>query len=317
MVIRKKDFKKNFALAIFITCFLVFSIKAKADLSGNIKILGSEGDYANSSEIRGLFFINTVYTGSLGVNVTGAVCGNGIQEGSEECDGTDFGIYTGTCNNYNSAYSSGNLICTASCTISTTNCVTAGGGGGGDGEDEDEEEEEPIDEDEEVISNITENYFFTVETDKFAYKEKEDIMITVKTYRNITGTLENNTLVDFDSVSFELYKERSNISLGTYALKENSSKIGMYHLLFDNNLESGNIYDLRFTAIGKGIILKKDKQVLITYNPYIPNVIRNPTGDIKRMAKTISTIIFILLIIIFFVWKNRKKIKKEIKKRKR
>lgn len=52
-----------------------------------------------------------------------AVCGNNVKEGLEECDGINFGIYSGTCSNYSFQYSSGNLICN-SCSISTTSCLT-------------------------------------------------------------------------------------------------------------------------------------------------------------------------------------------------
>ena len=50
-------------------------------------------------------------------------CGlNGV-EGSEECDGSDFGVFDGTCNNYNSSYVSGNLACTSGCIINENACL--------------------------------------------------------------------------------------------------------------------------------------------------------------------------------------------------
>ncbi len=52
-------------------------------------------------------------------------CGNTIKNFGEECDTKDFGIYDGTCKNFNSIYSSGNLICTSSCKRDTSNCVLA------------------------------------------------------------------------------------------------------------------------------------------------------------------------------------------------
>jgi cysteine-rich repeat protein len=53
------------------------------------------------------------------------VCGNGIRELNESCDGSDFGIYgngIGKCNNYNNQYSTGNLACSG-CAIRTNSCV--------------------------------------------------------------------------------------------------------------------------------------------------------------------------------------------------
>ena len=58
-------------------------------------------------------------------------CGNNVIEGTEECDGTDFGQYTGTCYNYNSEiYGKGNLSCSGSCTIGNTSCLAPACGDG-------------------------------------------------------------------------------------------------------------------------------------------------------------------------------------------
>ncbi|MCD6522188.1 MAG: DUF2341 domain-containing protein [Candidatus Diapherotrites archaeon] len=66
--------------------------------------------------------------------ITG-ICGNGILEPGEECDGSNFGGKT--CSSY--GYSGGSLTCTSSCTISIDGCSSGGddgsssGGGGGGG----------------------------------------------------------------------------------------------------------------------------------------------------------------------------------------
>ncbi len=57
-----------------------------------------------------------VVTGASG---QGAVCGNGIQEGSEQCDGSD--LNGQTCQSQ--GYSGGTLACTASCTFNTSGCT--------------------------------------------------------------------------------------------------------------------------------------------------------------------------------------------------
>lgn len=55
------------------------------------------------------------------------VCGNGIKEINEQCDGNDFGGQT--CSNF--GFSGGSLSCNSNCTVNTSGCFTAGGGGGG------------------------------------------------------------------------------------------------------------------------------------------------------------------------------------------
>ncbi len=49
----------------------------------------------------------------------GAVCGDGVREGAEECDGSDFG--TETCGS--NGCTGGFLTCTGSCTIDTSTCT--------------------------------------------------------------------------------------------------------------------------------------------------------------------------------------------------
>jgi hypothetical protein len=70
---------------------------------------------------------------SASVTVTAivpGVCGNGIKEINEQCDGNDFGGLT--C--FNFGYSGGSLSCNTDCTLNFSGCVIkipSGGGGGG------------------------------------------------------------------------------------------------------------------------------------------------------------------------------------------
>jgi hypothetical protein len=64
------------------------------------------------------------------VSIVVSVCGNGIIESGEECDGSNLGGQT--CESL--GYYSGTLSCNPDCTFDTSNCQTAppsGGGGGG------------------------------------------------------------------------------------------------------------------------------------------------------------------------------------------
>lgn len=64
-------------------------------------------------------------------NGTEAECGNGAKESGEQCDGYDFGSYgmgTVSCSEYDSDYVSGNLDCSGTCTIDTSDCEEQGTG---------------------------------------------------------------------------------------------------------------------------------------------------------------------------------------------
>ncbi len=105
------------------------------------------GEGCNSSDFRG----NTCDTyghtgGSLScnndctINTTqctgnvGSVCGNGVIESGETCDGTNFGPITG-CSDLNSKYTGGTLSCDSTCHFDTNLCtgpgVTSGSCGNG------------------------------------------------------------------------------------------------------------------------------------------------------------------------------------------
>lgn len=57
------------------------------------------------------------------------MCGNGIKEGSEQCDGNDLGGASCT----SLGYKGGTLLCSPSCEFNTSGCTTSSGGGGGGG----------------------------------------------------------------------------------------------------------------------------------------------------------------------------------------
>ena len=83
-------------------------------------------------------FQNSIFAASdatVEATIKISVCGNGIKEGSEQCDGSDLAGQSCT----TEGYTGGTLSCSASCTFNTSACTTAapapasGGGGGGGG----------------------------------------------------------------------------------------------------------------------------------------------------------------------------------------
>jgi hypothetical protein len=88
----------------------------------------------------GAFFLfhNSVFAASnatIGITIKISVCGNGIKEGGEQCDGSD--LAGASC--ISQGYTGGTLSCNSSCTFNTSQCISAssggssGGGGGGGG----------------------------------------------------------------------------------------------------------------------------------------------------------------------------------------
>jgi hypothetical protein len=78
-------------------------------------------------------FLQKIKSQSVSVSaIIPGVCGNGIKEIGEACDGNDFGGLT--C--FNFGFSGGSLSCNSDCTINTSACTSppppsVGGGGGG------------------------------------------------------------------------------------------------------------------------------------------------------------------------------------------
>lgn len=110
-----------FIFVVFI--FVLLTIQCVLSTEGNFLVVESENNFNLVQGIFGNYDLGNIY------------CGNGVKDGSEGCDGVDYGVYTGTCLNYNVIYSSGNLACSATCVIDTSACVlvVAPGGGGGGG----------------------------------------------------------------------------------------------------------------------------------------------------------------------------------------
>lgn len=73
------------------------------------------------------FQVVLAQTASVNITVKIRVCGNGVVETGEQCDGSNLGGQT--CQSR--GYVGGNLSCTAACEFNTSQCTTGGGGGGG------------------------------------------------------------------------------------------------------------------------------------------------------------------------------------------
>jgi hypothetical protein len=80
--------------------------------------------------ILSFFIFQKIKSASVTVTaVVPGVCGNGVKEINEQCDGNDFGGQT--C--FNFGYSGGSLSCNSNCTLNFSGCIAGGGGGGGGG----------------------------------------------------------------------------------------------------------------------------------------------------------------------------------------
>lgn len=92
--------------------------------------------YCNKSIIAATFLILlasllscSVYASTQEASTTSPICGNGIQETGEQCDGSDLG--GASC--VSQGFSGGTLLCASSCIFNTSSCTSGGGGGGGGG----------------------------------------------------------------------------------------------------------------------------------------------------------------------------------------
>ena len=72
---------------------------------------------------------NTAYASVQEASTASSLCGNGVIDSGEECDGSNLAGQT-----YMSrGFSGGSLSCNPNCTINTSLCTSGGGGGGGGG----------------------------------------------------------------------------------------------------------------------------------------------------------------------------------------
>lgn len=66
------------------------------------------------------FIVRAATDATISATATISVCGNGIKEGGEQCDGSDFDA--NLCTTY--AFSGGSLACEPSCELNTSSCTT-------------------------------------------------------------------------------------------------------------------------------------------------------------------------------------------------
>lgn len=91
--------------------------------------------YHNKNIIAAAFLIllallaYPVYASVQSASTASSVCGNGILETGEQCDGS--ALAGQTC--ASRGYASGTLTCNSNCTFNTSGCSSGGGGGGGGG----------------------------------------------------------------------------------------------------------------------------------------------------------------------------------------
>ena len=79
--------------------------------------------------VRNFIISNEVYASTQEASTRSSVCGDGVKESGEQCDGSDLAGASCT----SQGYTGGTLSCSASCTFNTSACTSGGGGGGGGG----------------------------------------------------------------------------------------------------------------------------------------------------------------------------------------
>lgn len=76
-----------------------------------------------------LLLSGSVYASVQSARTASPVCGNGVIESGEQCDGADLGGQS--C--MTRGFFGGSLSCNSNCTFNTSSCTSGGGGGGGGG----------------------------------------------------------------------------------------------------------------------------------------------------------------------------------------
>ncbi len=136
----KINTKILFHCGIFFSSFFLLVISSvfastSADFDLDFDTVTTGAQQYESSDFYIHAGITPIETGSLSSDFTVetinlipeiSVCGNGIIEDGEMCDGTEFGGQS--C--INLGFSEGNLTCVECTTMSTTSCANEGGGGG-------------------------------------------------------------------------------------------------------------------------------------------------------------------------------------------
>ena len=96
---------------------LIFLITSLALLSGSVY------------PVRSFMTSNEAYASVQEASTASSLCGNGVIDSGEECDGSN--LAGQTC--MSRGFSGGSLSCNPNCTINTSLCTSGGGGGGGGG----------------------------------------------------------------------------------------------------------------------------------------------------------------------------------------
>ncbi len=207
------------------------------------------------------------------------LCGDGIQQGAESCDGTDFG--DATCQSY--GFYGGNLVCTSTCEVRTQLCVLeepscepgtlpeVGGGSlifSGSGAHQDEPSG--------IVWHPGTESLFWVEDDGYLYQMSEEGVL-LSSWSLGGRDLEGIALADPTSDYLYLLKEQDPASivefniqtgtirrefiLGSYGTQNGMEALTFYHL--DSHPEGGVFFvgDQAGTA-GKGTVYVLDLPII-------------------------------------------------------
>ena len=176
-----------------------------------------------------------------------SVCGNGIKEEGEECDGSDLGVLT--CASY--GFNSGTLSCSPECTVLTSDCRNLRGGGGSSPLDDDDTRGGGFVPSDTTEKNETENETTTLTTTDDGKEETCIEKWVCLSWSKCTDSQQTRTCVDVNNCGTEENKpfESQPCSVLEEGTKNATQKTGILPTGFASFAALHNPWNLAFVGI--------------------------------------------------------------------